>query len=261
MAEALHTGPESVPGLARDAYCRHEGNALIDVSTGAPASIKASYIHDLFAAMAVAPNYPCIGAKAAFARKTYRFGFFGELGRKDTVENLAVALDHYVADQASIDKQFATFITAYDGPEIPSELEFERLLWAQVQALADLDAPRSPWAPGVSSDPADPDFSFSYRGAAYFVVGFNPTASRIARRFGWPVIIFNAHNQFDRLRAQGQYDRFRDVVRGRDKELQSTINPMLDDFGAHSEARQYSGRNTEADWKCPFHAPHREKGK
>jgi hypothetical protein len=35
--------------------------------------------------------------------------------------------------------------------------------------------------------------------------------------------------------------------------LQGSLNPNLADFGEQSEARQYSGRATEADWVCPFH--------
>ncbi|MEP6902345.1 MAG: YqcI/YcgG family protein, partial [Actinomycetota bacterium] len=31
-------------------------------------------------------------------------------------------------------------------------------------------------------------------------------------------------------------------------------NPNLSDFGTQSEARQYSGRAVEHEWKCPFHA-------
>lgn len=242
-------------GHKTDSYCRHDGERLIDAVTGISASVRTAYIHDLFTAMATTQHYPCIGAKAAVARRSYRFGLYGELGAEETTRDLSLALDRFVAEQEKIDLQFATFVTVYQGPAIPSEHEFERLLWKQVQALADLDAPRSEWDPKVSSNPDDPKFSFSYRGSAYFVVGFNPTASRIARRFGWPLIIFNAHSQFERMRAQEQYTRFRDVVRARDTELQSFPNPMLDDFGKYSEARQYSGRNTEEGWRCPFHPP------
>jgi hypothetical protein len=45
-----------------------------------------------------------------------------------------------------------------------------------------------------------------------------------------------------------------EVIRSRERNLQGTLNPNLGDFGVRSEARQYSGRPTEPDWRCPFHA-------
>ena len=47
------------------------------------------------------------------------------------------------------------------------------------------------------------------------------------------------------------------VVRARDSALQGSVNPMLDDFGTHSAARQYSGRAVEADWRPAFRADER----
>jgi hypothetical protein len=34
--------------------------------------------------------------------------------------------------------------------------------------------------------------------------------------------------------------------------LQGSLNPELREFGTRSEARQYAGRATEEEWKCPF---------
>ncbi len=42
------------------------------------------------------------------------------------------------------------------------------------------------------------------------------------------------------------------AIRKRDRRLQGSENPVLDDHGQSSEARQYSGRAVENDWKCPF---------
>ena len=51
----------------------------------------------------------------------------------------------------------------------------------------------------------------------------------------------------------GAFNTVRNKIRERDIELQGNINPMLEDFGENSEARQYSGRKVEEEWKCPFH--------
>jgi uncharacterized protein len=66
-------------------------------------------------------------------------------------------------------------------------------------------------------------------------------------------LMFNPRAQFDRLKAEGRFERMRTLVRERDVQLQGSMNPNLADFGHASEARQYSGRATEAEWQCPFH--------
>jgi len=92
-----------------------------------------------------------------------------------------------------------------------------------------------------------------FGGRALFVVGMHPASSRLARRFRWPALVFNPRAQFERLRAEGKFERLRTLVRERDVALQGTPNPTLADFGERSEARQYSGRETEPEWRCPFH--------
>ena len=127
-------------------------------------------------------------------------------------------------------------------------------MWALLQHLHECEPTNSPWDATVSSNPADADFSFSFAGVAMFVVGMHAGSSRVARRFEYPTVVFNPRAQFDRLRANGRFERLRAVVRDREVALQGTINPNLADFGEASDARQYSGRATEPDWACPFRA-------
>ena len=110
----------------------------------------------------------------------------------------------------------------------------------------------------MSSDPADPHFSFSFAGRALYVIGMHANSSREARRFPWPTLIFNPHEQFERLRADGKWKHMQETIRRRDHALQGTINPMLSDFGERSEARQYSGRAVEENWRAPFAATPRK---
>ena len=64
--------------------------------------------------------------------------------------------------------------------------------------------------------------------------------------------MFNLHDQFEQLRAQGRYDKLRDTISDRDIKLAGSPNPMLAPHGKVSAARQYSGRAVGADWACPF---------
>ena len=162
-----------------------------------------------------------------------------------------------------MDGEFSTFVACFKGPVGLGEEKFERLLWAQLQRLHEEDRHYHYWNSHVSSDPEDSQFAFSFAGRAFFVVGLHSASSRFARRFAWPTLVFNAHQQFEKLRREGRYVRVQEVIRDRERNLQGDINPNLADFGTRSEARQYSGRQMEEQWRCPFHAlqgvkPHKE---
>ena len=58
---------------------------------------------------------------------------------------------------------------------------------------------------------------------------------------------------FEKLRAEGMYERFQTVIRTAERTLQGDVNPMLSEFGDRSEAAQYSGRKVDENWRCPFH--------
>ncbi|CAH8283466.1 YqcI/YcgG family protein [Mariniflexile fucanivorans] len=131
-----------------------------------------------------------------------------------------------------------------------SEIEFENTLWAFLQKLHDQDD--TSWDSKVSKNPDDFDFSFSVKGKAFYILGMYPGSSRLARRAPYCTVVFNLHCQFEKLREMGVYQSVKRKIRKRDKKLQGHINSVLKDFGTASEAKQYSGRQIEKDWKCPF---------
>jgi FPC/CPF motif-containing protein YcgG len=65
-------------------------------------------------------------------------------------------------------------------------------------------------------------------------------------------MVFNLHDQFETLRAEGRYEKLRTSIIDRDVAMAGSINPMLANHGSISSARQYSGRAVETDWVCPF---------
>jgi FPC/CPF motif-containing protein YcgG len=202
-------------------------------------------------------EFPCVGAKAAFNSDAHSFHLYDQLADPASTALLASDLQRFTASQLRQESEYATFIAVFRGPVVQSELEFEQRLWSQLAMLHNIDA-RS-WDSAVRSDPADPHFSFSFAGQALYVIGLHAHSSRLARRFPWPTLVFNPHEQFERLRADGKWKRMQQTIRGRDMQLQGSVNPMLSDFGESSEARQYSGRAVESDWrppigngKCPF---------
>jgi uncharacterized protein len=232
-------------------YLKWAENSLVSVSDGSPASAPASFVHTQLRELIVGSEFPCLGARSALNRSTYRFGLYGPLGSPQAAKPLAEDLLRFVVEQPTLEGNFTTFIASFDGPNPQDEAHFEALLWKQLQALHDVD--EFEWDAAVASDPDDPHFSFSFAGRAFFLVGLHAGSSRWARRFGWPTLVFNAHFQFEHMRARGNFQRFKAAVQSRDTSLQGSVNPSLTDYGALSEARQYAGRYVEPDWLCPIH--------
>jgi FPC/CPF motif-containing protein YcgG len=198
--------------------------------------------------------FPCVGAKAALARDQMRV----IVGRDITsawddlriLPELTALAARYAEDPAL----FQTLVVVFEGPDLTGEAEFEGYMWERIQSLSDKDALwlEHPHDDRVSDDPEDPHFSLSFGGAAFFVVGLHPGASRPARRFVRPALVFNLHDQFEQLRAQNRYEKLRESILARDLDLAGSVNPMLARHGDNSEARQYSGRAVGADWGCPY---------
>lgn len=201
-------------------------------------------------------RFPCVGAKSAMARGTLKTLVCHSITSAwDDVRIHSELLEWakaYRADPAGL----RSLAIVFDGPRDLTEEQFEAAMWQRLQSLADKDEWRGqPYDRSVSADPDDPHFSLSFGGAAFFVVGLHPHASRPARRFPRPTLVFNLHDQFERLREEGRYERMRDKIIQRDVALAGSVNPMLARYGETSEARQYSGRLVDDDWQCPFRDP------
>lgn len=199
------------------------------------------------------PAFPCLAGKGVVRAGGYALGTYGRLGSQRATRRLGNDLRRFVADTPADARGFRAYVAVFTRTPASDEEEFERQLWHQLQGLESSMGREAPWASGVSDDPEDPAFSFSFAGRALFVVGLHSASSRLARRFRWPTLVFNPHEQFEQLRAAGTYARLQSQVRERDLALQGSLNPNLADFGERSEARQYSGRETGDAWKCPFH--------
>ena len=201
-------------------------------------------------------RFPCLGAKAALSRGGMRFIVARDLrSDADDMRILAGLFDsaaHYRRDP----RLFQALVVLFEVGAPPDEKEFERLFWARLQSLGDMDERLGQTPdPRVAKDPDDPDFAISFGNEAYFVVGLGPCSSRPGRRFPKAAIVFNIHDQFERLRAAGRYQRLRSTIIERDRALAGSVNPMLAEHGTISAARQYSGREVGEDWRCPFRRP------
>lgn len=202
--------------------------------------------------------FPCLGAKSALGRDQLRIVIARDINSAWDDLRIYAALLEFTESYKKDDRLFQSFAVLFGDSDggVESEAAFERALWDRVQSLADKDAWHGQtYDDRVSSDPGNPHFSLSFGGEAFFVVGLHPAASRPARRFERPVLVFNLHDQFERLRQEGRYESLRSKIIERDVAVAGSINPMLSRHGDTSEARQYSGRAVDEDWAAPFTAP------
>ena len=206
-------------------------------------------------------SFPCLGAKSVMARGTLRTLVCESLDSQGEDARIHSELLAWVEAYGNNPAGLRSLAVVFAGPINLDERQFEAAMWKRLQSLANIDDRRhQPYANSVSPDPDDPNFSLSFGGAAFFVVGLHPNASRPARRMPRPTLVFNLHDQFERLRKEGKYERMREQILSRDKALAGSINPMLSRFGEESEARQYSGRAVGKDWRCPFRDPRTAHG-
>ena len=196
-------------------------------------------------------EHPCIMAKTIFAMDQFTLKTYEDFGSMEASARLLKDLKDYIEAYDFESNDFKTFLAVFPNSPEYSEISFEELLWKQLSNIHKLD--NEQWDPAVSDDPNDENFSFSIAGKAFYVVGLHPNSSRKARQSPYTTLTFNLHWQFEKLREMGTYQKVRDRIRDRDVALQGSINPMLEDFGNNSEAKQYSGRKVDKEWKCPFH--------
>jgi uncharacterized protein len=232
-----------------DSFLVFREDRLVDYDTGAPASGPARFVHEQLRGF-ILEHHPCAGARSAFNSNGYGLGLYPEMASDAATSMLADGLARFIAAQQTLPGSFTTFVACFERPTPATELAFETLVWSQLQKLHDHD--RVAWDREVAADPASAEFSYSFGGRAFFIVGLHPASSRWSRRFVLPSLVFNAHFQFESLRSSGKFERFQTVIRKRDVALQGNINPNLADFCEDSEAKQYSGRPVPPDWACPL---------
>ena len=200
-----------------------------------------------------ASSFPCVGAKAAAAKKSIVIEAYSRPNR-EAAQALRRSLEAFEARRGQEhDDIYTSYVATFCDWESKSEEAFQADLWGFLQLLHDLDfADGNEWCRSASSDVADPHFGFSLSGRAYFLVGMHLHASRLSRKTAQPTIVFNSHYQFERLRQMGMFEQLKERIRDRDVALQGSHNPEMVGTKEVSEARQYSGKRNPRDWMCPL---------
>lgn len=197
-------------------------------------------------------GFPCLAAKTAVSRGQIHFFEAGSIDSAQSDSRLLEALTQYARCSVGGGLAFQSFVALFPGSAKTTPEQFETSLWQRLQGLHERDARTFAWDPSVSCDPTSDHFSMSLGGHAFYVVGTHPGSERRARRTPVTAMVFNLHSQFEQLRREGRYTRFRDEIIRRDIAFEGHLNTMLAAHGQSSEARQYSGRMVDDEWRCPF---------
>ena len=195
-------------------------------------------------------DHPCVMAKTVFSSKKYMLRSYKNFGSEMAARKILNDISEYLSNLKEMSDGYYSFIAVFDDELNVNELQYEVLLWDQLQKIHNLD--KTAWDSEVSNDPQADNFSFSILGQSFYIVGMHPNSSRDARKSPKPTLIFNLHSQFQRLKDKHVYDRVKKIIRSRDKLKNGSVNPMMLDFGEKSEASQYSGRKVGDNWVCPF---------
>lgn len=200
--------------------------------------------------------FPCAGAKAALAKQQVKCIVAGHMACPADDRAILDFLYDFVDAYRQSNQVFYSAAIIFQQPKTLTEAMFDELLWMRLQALANLDAKKYAYDKRVKADPSSPDFSFSIKEEAFFIIGLHPASSREARKFQYPMLAFNPHTQFEKLKETNKYQVIQHIARKKDRIFSGSVNPMLDDFGNSSEALQYSGQQYNEQWKCPLQINH-----
>jgi FPC/CPF motif-containing protein YcgG len=201
-------------------------------------------------------SFPCIAARSAVKAGKIAIFESSHFARPFDDRLILNFLYDFIDGYRENNDLFTSAAVLFHGPCNLLEDEFDSLLWKKLQALHDLDCQNYQYDQRVESNPESGNFSFSLKEEAFFIIGLHPGSSRPARNLKYPAIVFNPHQQFEKLRTDNKFEKMKLVIRKRDLEITGSINPMLSDFGERSETFQYSGKAYDAGWSCPLKINH-----
>ncbi|MDQ1744028.1 MAG: uncharacterized protein QOE23_2367 [Pseudonocardiales bacterium] len=184
--------------------------------------------------------FPCIFGVTAVRKGTVRYSFIP--AGESRVSTLAAALTEFTQIARSLGTR-TSLVCFFDFEDDVQTLDdYRQHFWA---LLAELHAgDTSEWPPGISDNPADPTWEFSFNSTPLFVVANTPRHSeRRSRQSRYFTVTFQPRFVFDDLKAGTPTgDKARVVIRRR-LDNYDTVGrtPLLGSFGdpGNVEWRQY----------------------
>jgi hypothetical protein len=234
-------------------YLEYGNNKLFTFSREEVKQKEINLIHEMLREHILSKKFPCVFGKSIFVKNQYIISFYDSIKSEKSLLQLGEDLLRFKNEQKQkYSNKFSSFVSVFlDCSTINNEEEFDNSLWEALSFLNKQD--QHDWDQSVSSNPADGNFSFSFGGRAYFVIGLNKYSTRLSRQFKYHVLVFNARYLFDKLRELGTMEKYRQIIRKRDINFQGYINQNLVNYSStDSEAKLYGGKHVDINWLCPF---------
>jgi FPC/CPF motif-containing protein YcgG len=218
------------------------GTFLSHYPVGSPMQEFHINAHDYFKSSVGGENFACVAGRTVARTNRYAFCAYQNMTSVDVAEGLCYDLQKFKQefDFNNIPNAkgipFMSFVAAFKEPEITSQLQGVESLYTLLKNIHYQDKRKNvSWNQKVSSDIHSEEFSFSAGGDSFFVPMLYKYSASPARRTDITMLVFNAHDIFEKLRQQGGFEKLKTIIRSR----QEWIHPYLGDYGEVNEFRQY----------------------
>ena len=196
-----------------------------------------------------ATDHACIGARTlAQSGEGFYMAVYPDMKSVTAAVMFIQDLEqYYLHSDAHADSLIRTFAAIFINHPIYSQEQFADEYWDFAQILHDVDCLSNPYDPTVSFDPYSADFELSLAGRAVFTTTLNPQSPRMFRNSSFPVWVMNQTAQFQQLRDEGRFEKWKDKIRKRDAlyDPSGESNPILADHGSMSAKDQLAGSPPE----------------
>src|SRR5690606_15369143 len=162
-------------------------------------SIGGRFMKELLSQFIFQKDFPCIMAKSLFKNGHVAIYSARDLLSPVTQNFILEEMYQFIEKFRAAPEKLSSFMIALDLKGLSFQ-EFEKIFWKFLSDLYLMDKANYGHDPRVSSNPDDGDFSFSIKEESFFILGLHPKSPRKSRRFSIPTIVFNPHEQFERLR-------------------------------------------------------------
>lgn len=223
---------------------------LKNLITGQDALAIDQHLHNSLRGMCMHSHYPCPGAQMVFLNSDERIAVFEGL-TDNNIYQVCFSLSCYILEYLSGDTgNDLTFILMFKELRRWTKGSFRKHFWKFLKNISQLQDKYYPYAKGYSPVLKDKNFSFSFGEVANYIAAFFADSPRVTRRFAYTALIFNPHDQFNKLKESGKFVSFQKSVDIKDHRLQGSNNESLTDFGEQSEWPQYD--SIDGSSGCPI---------
>jgi FPC/CPF motif-containing protein YcgG len=195
-----------------------------------------------FKGFAGAQDFPCLAGRSIARTDQYAFCAYPDMKDPKIAQGLMHDMIRFQQefgiphDPIAQGHRFRSFVATFRSPLPHTPIEGAEALYELLGNMHEVNKKHYGWADGFSNNTDSPNFGYSSGDSAFFIASFHPGAYDVSRKSDINFVVFNSHAMLDALKAEGKFERLRDVIRKR----QEHVHPYLGDHGEVLEWRQYA---------------------